>query len=452
MPTLSPTAVRRIAVTLILALVILGGVLRADVIGTNTHVSADENGYVGNTNRILAHERYATFKWPPGTSIAFALATRLSGHRSLRLTTHARGPAQYVQLLAGVLTLLLMAAVAWWAAGPWAAVLASALGATYEPLIDATRTFLSEPLGGLALLATVAAAALARTQLDGQGKLLGGRRGVLALLGAGVVGGLACLTRGDIAVGMAVIALALALSGRPGWRVGVLRAAVYLGAILLTLSPWLWYASKEESRFVPITTAGTDAFFVGSYLPGKGALVPTEEKLAPEVCRHFPTDCGDYWQQSSAPLFATIEAEHPGKARETAVQEADLENVRKYALGQPLAFTGMLWGKFWKMWRTVWSGGNGTYHPSTSQLQHTLYLLLGAIGLLGGALATRRWELITATATILSIAALATLFNDQPRYNVGLMPMLLAYGSAGLWLLGELAWKRLSSRAAPVPA
>ena len=107
------------------------------------------------------------------------------------------------------------------------------------------------------------------------------------------------------------------------------------------------------------------------------------------------------------------------------------------------------------MWRTVWSGGNGTYHPSTSQLQHTLYLLLALVGLLGGALLTRRWELITAAATMLAIAALATLFNDQPRYNVGLMPLLLAYGSAGLWLLvlrARPAWKRLSSRAAPAPA
>ena len=67
-----------------------------------------------------------------------------------------------MQLLAGVLTLLLMAAVAWWAAGPWAAVLATALGASYWPLVDATRTFLSEPLGGLALLASIAAAVLAR--------------------------------------------------------------------------------------------------------------------------------------------------------------------------------------------------------------------------------------------------------------------------------------------------
>ncbi len=435
----------RVALLAIVAIVLLGGVLRAGVIGSNTHTSADENGYVANTNRILAHERYATLKWPPGTSLAFAVATRLSGHRSLRLRTGASGPAQVVQLLAGVLTLVLMAAVAWWLAGPWAGVLAAALGASYWPLVDATRTFLSEPLGGLVLLASVATAALVRRRL-------GSERWWLWLIGAGVVGGLACLTRGDVAVAMVVLAGALALSGRPGWRVGLLRAAIYLGAVLLTLSPWLAYASELEGRFVPITTAGTDAFFIGSYLPGKGELVPTEEKLAPEVCRHFRQDCGDYWQQSSAPLFALLRAEHPGESQEAAVSAANLENVRKYALGQPFAFAGMLGEKFWKMWSTVWSGGNGTYHPSTSQLQHTLYLLLGLIGLLGGALLTRKWELITAAAVLLAIAGLATLFNDQPRYNVSLMPLLLAYGSAGLWLLGARAWKRLSARRAAVPA
>jgi 4-amino-4-deoxy-L-arabinose transferase-like glycosyltransferase len=439
MPALSKTAERRLFIVLIAALVLLGGLLRANVIGTNTHTSADESGYVANTNHILAHERYATFKWPPGTSLVFALATRLSGHRSLRLTTHASGPAQYVQLLAGVLTLALMALVAWMLAGPWAALLAVALGATYEPLIDATRTFLSEPTGGLVLLATVAAAALARSRLQD-------RRWPLWVAGAGVVGALACLTRGDVVVAMAVIALALALSGRPGWRKGALRAAVYLAAIVVVLAPWLAYAANKEGRFVPITTAGPDAFFIGSYLPGKGELVPTEEKLAPEVCRHFPSDCGRYWQKSSAPLFLLVRARDPGASENAAVTKANLENIDKYALGQPAAFVGMLWSKFWKMWSTVWSGGNGTYKADTSPLQHHLYLLLGLIGLLGGALAVRRWELITTAGVLLAISGLATLFNDQPRYNVSLMPLLLAYGSAGLWLLGRWACARYSPR------
>src|SRR5258708_29795333 len=102
-----------IAAALILLIAIAGGIARGAAIGSNTHLSADENGYVGNANRILAGESYATFKWPPGTSVAFAVATRLSGHHSLRLAMHASGPAQYMQLAIRVLTLALVAALAW---------------------------------------------------------------------------------------------------------------------------------------------------------------------------------------------------------------------------------------------------------------------------------------------------------------------------------------------------
>ena len=435
----------RLALVAIVAVVIIGGVARANAIGSNTHLSADENGYVGNANRILGDERYATFKWPPGTSIAFALATRLSGHHSLRLATHASGPAQYMQLAIGILVLVLVAVLAWIYAGPWAALIATALVASYEPLIEATRTFLSEPSGALALLAAIAVAAYARA-------CYGRRHELLALLAAGFVGGLACLTRSDLAVGMGVIALALALGGRPGWRTGVLHGGVYLLALALALAPWLAYASSKEGRFVPITTAGPDAFFIGSYLPGHGELVPTEEKLAPEVCRHFPADCGRYWQHSSAPVFRLIEARHPGLSENAAVSKENVANVRKYALGKPAAFASMLWSKFVKMWDNVWSGGNGTYHPDTSRTQHLVYLVLACVGLLAGIAFTRRWLLIVSAAVLLAVSALATLFNDQPRYNVSLMALLLTCGTIGAWLAGErliATWRARAAVQAP---
>jgi 4-amino-4-deoxy-L-arabinose transferase-like glycosyltransferase len=443
------TPARAIAAALIVAIAIAGGIARAEAIGTNTHLSADENGYVGNANRLLAHERYATFKWPPGTSVAFAVATRASGHRSLKLARHASGPAQYMQLAIGLLTLALVAALAWALAGPWAAVIATALVASYAPLVLATRTFLSEPLGALVLVGAVGAAALARSRF-------GRPRELLALAAAGALGGIACLTRGDLAVGMGAIAIALALAGRPGRRTGLLRGGVYLAALLLTLSPWLAYASSAEGRFVPITTAGPDAFFIGSYLPGKGLLVPTEERLAPEVCRHFPEDCGRYWQHSAAPLFRLIQARHPGMSENAAVNSENLENVRRYMLGKPVAFASMLWGKFWKMWTNVWSGGNGSYNPDTSRPQHLIYLWLAWIGLLAGAILTRRFFLVASVAVLLSVAALATLFNDQPRYNVSLMALLLCAGTVGAWTAGErliaLRRERAAMRARTEPA
>jgi 4-amino-4-deoxy-L-arabinose transferase-like glycosyltransferase len=434
---LSLTRSQALALGLIVVAIVAGGIARGTTIGSNTHLSADENGYVANANRMLGGERYATFKWPPIASVAFAVATRLSGHHSLKLATHATGPAQYVQLAIGVVTLALVAALAWILAGPWAAAIATALVAAYWPLVVATRTFLSEPLGALVLVAAVGAAVLARRRF-------GDSRELLAIAAAGVVGGIACLTRGDLAVGMGAIALALALAGHPTRRQRFLRGGVYLAALLLTLSPWLIYASNVEGRFVPITTSGPDAFFIGTYLPGRGLLVPTEEQLAPEVCRHFPSDCGRYWQHSAAPLFRLIGTRHPGLSQTAAVNKENMENVRKYMLGKPAAFTSMLWSKFWKMWVNVWSGGNGTYHPSTNQPQHTIYLLLAWIGLLAGIALTRRFALIVSAAVLLSIAALATLFNDQPRYNVSLMALLLCAGTAGAWLAGErlLAMRR----------
>jgi hypothetical protein len=433
-----------LALGLIVVAIVAGGIARGAAIGSNTHLSADENGYVANANRMLAGERYATFKWPPATSVAFAVATRLSGHHSLKLAMHASGPAQYAQLAIGVLTLALVAALAWILAGPWAAVIATTLVAVYWPLVVATRTFLSEPLGALVLVATVGAAVFAHRRF-------GERRELLAIAAAGVVGGIACLTRGDLAVGMGVIALALALAGRPTPRRGLLRGGVYLAALLLTLSPWLIYASSVEGRFVPITTAGPHAFFIGTYLPGRGLLVPTEEQLAPEVCRRFPSDCGRYWEHSAAPVFRLIEARHPDLSPTAAVDKENLENIRKYALGKPAAFTSMLWSKFWKMWVNVWSGGNGTYHPDTSRPQHTIYLLLAWIGLLAGIALTRRFALIVSAAVLLSIAGLATLFNDQPRYNVSLMALLLCAGTAGAWLAGErLIAMRRERRAEPM--
>jgi hypothetical protein len=100
----------------------------------------------------------------------------------------------------------------------------------------------------------------------------------------------------------------------------------------------------------------------------------------------------------------------------------------------------------------VWSGGNGTYHPETSQTQHMIYLVLAWIGLLAGLLLTRRFVLVVSTGVLLSVAALATLFNDQPRYNVSLMALLLCSGTIGAWLAGErllAMWRMRRAEQAP---
>jgi 4-amino-4-deoxy-L-arabinose transferase-like glycosyltransferase len=418
-----PLSGRDLALLLIVAVILGGAVARAEVIGTNTFVSADEIGYAGDANRILAHERYGSFKWAPGTPAVFALFARAAGYHSLKITTHAHGPAQDAQLAIEVLTLVLVALIAWMLAGPWAALIAVALTAAYIPLVLVTRSYLSEPLGGLMLLAALASGALART------------RRLPYIAGAGAVAGLACLARNDLAVGMAVIAVAIALAGRPPWRTAACRLAVYLGCLALVVAPWVIYASQRNGRFVPITTSGPNALFIGTYLPGHGEQFQTVATFRGAVCAREPTQCAHFRPGYTAPMFRLIASRYPHLSENRAATEAALENLRKYALGQPFAFTGMMWEKFWHLWSYPWSGGNSGLHPDTSRTQHVVFFLLAWVGLLGGAVVLRRFELIAATAVLLAVSLLNMVFVAQARDNVRLAPTLLTYGAAGLWLL-----------------
>lgn len=414
---------RNIALLAIALVIAIGGVLRAQAIGGDKFVSADEAGYAGDANRILAHERYASFKWAPGTPIVFAIVTRLSGHRSLKITAHAHGPAQDAQLAIEVVTLLLIAVVAWMIAGPWGALIAVTLAATYVPLILITRTYLSEPLGGFMFLAALAAATYAR------------KRGLRAIAAAGVVAGLTCLTRNDLAIGMGVIAVAIAFTGRPPWRIRIVRLVVYLACLAVVVAPWIIYASQSNGRFVPITTSGPNALFIGTYLPGHGEQFPTVEAFRGEICRQLPKECGHYPAGDAAPVFEVIQKRYPHLSEPAAATKAALQNIKRYAIGKPPSFAGMLWEKFWRMWSYPWSGGNSGLHPDTSRPQHDVFFLLAWIGLLAGAFLIRRWELITAAIVLLAVSGLNTWFVAQARDNVRFTPMLLTYGGAGLWLL-----------------
>ena len=120
-----------------------------------------------------------------------------------------------------------------------------------------------------------------------------------------------------------------------------------------------------------------------------------------------------------------------------AVNEENLNNVRKYAMGKPAAFASMLWSKFWKIW--TWRGPAAMARTPRHEppAQHKIYLIFAAIGLLAGIALTRRLILTMSAAVLLAIAAFATPFNDQPRYNVSLMALLLCAGTIGAWLAGE---------------
>jgi hypothetical protein len=205
----------------------------------------------------------------------------------------------------------------------------------------------------------------------------------------------------------------------------------------VTVTPWVIYASSKQGRFVPITTSGPNALFIGTYLPGHGEQFPTVKAFRGAVCRHEPIECSRFRAGYTAPMFRLIASRYPRDSESQAATKAALENLRKYALGQPFSFAKMLWKKFWGMWGSPWSGGNSGLHPDTSRTQHLIYWALAVLGLLAGAISLRRWELRTAALALLVVSALNTMFVAQARDNVRFMPLLFAYGAAGLCLLAR---------------
>lgn len=429
-----PRRIDRILLAVIAVVIIAGTVLRVDVIGSNDRVSVDEGGYIANADRILEGQQIATFKWAPGTSLMFAAAAVLRGTPRISQATHSHGIAQYSQLVAEFLTLIMVAVIAWILAGPWAALIAVALMATYEPLIDVTRTYLSEPLGGLILIAMVAAICWAR------------KRDLHSLLLAGLVAGLAGLVREDYALAVAAIMLGLVLSGYPNRRAAVGRALVYGLVALAVVTPYVVYASIKEKRFTPIVSAGPHALFLGTYLPGGGNQFIDISVEAKTVCRHFRKTHPRYCHLTPGDaegLFALIHSEHPSESDAAAAQTAAFENLNKYMLGEPIQFAHMLWNKAWNMWSYPWSGGNsqggGGLTRQTSLFQHQLYSLIAWLGILFGlAVLRRRWAFVVPVVGLLAIALLNTFFAITPRDNVRFMPFVFLYGAVGL--VATLRW------------
>jgi len=440
---LLPRRIDRILLAAVAVVIIAGTVLRVDIIGSNDRVSVDEGGYIANANRILEGQQIATYKWAPGTSLMFAAAAVLRGTPRISQAANSHGIAQYSQLVVELLTLILVAVIAWILAGPWAALVATALMATYEPLIDITRTYLSEPLGALTLIAMVAAVSWAR------------KRDVHSLVLAGIVAGLAGLVREDYAVAVAVIVLALALSGYPSRRAAVGRALLYGLVALVVVSPYVVYASIKEKRFTPIVSAGPHALFLGTYLPGGGNQFIDVSVTSKEVCRHFRRSHPSYCHLppgDAQGLFALVQSEHPGDSDQAAAQAAAFNNLDTYMLGEPLKFAHMLWNKAWNMWSYPWSGGNsvggGGLARTTSLLQHQIYSAIAWIGmLLGLVLLRRRWAYVVPVLALLAVALLNTFFAITPRDNVRFMPFVFLYGAVGVitalrWGAGQIRERR----------
>jgi hypothetical protein len=410
---------------------------------TSGYQSADERSYGILAINLAEHGDYDggstgmrdPLHWPPGAPALFAAGHKLFGNEASERTFDLPS-AYWLQGIISVGSVLAAFGLAGALAGPWAGVLAAALVASYPPLILATGEQLSEPLG--AFMLALAFVVLARG---------GERRSALWYAVAGALLGLSVLTRADLLLVPILVALVAAVwqlrvgRGLPqGARVGGLIVA---GA-LVPLGPWFVYASARAGELVPVTRGGPSALFVGTYLPGGGTTTGMKRDLADDVYRRRPRARGTPALELDTRyvLQVAIASRHPDLPFHEAVAREARRNLVRYGLDEPLDFGWMMLEKAGRLWTRYARGG--ARHTSTPIRIWHVALVLGALGgLLAGLRRRPSLSLAAVLLTAVYLTAVHALMVSQGRYNLPLMPTLLAAGVAG-WTLW---WRARAERA-----
>lgn len=426
---------RRVLALLGLVLV-CGGALRAvEAADPSAYQSADERSYGMLARWLARHQSYEhpgmqdPAHWVPGAPIMFAITQRVIPNTTKVDDDLPTAPvAQAVVGTAAIGATFLLGLLL---AGPWAGLAAATLVAFYPPLLRATGDQLSEPLG--ALLATGALAAVAWALQRPSWRRLGL---------SGLLLGATILTRADLALLPAIGVLVL---GVAAWREAsgdlrrraeavARRALPVVAGVLILLAPWSAYASSISGRFVLLSSGGESNLFIGTYLPGDGSIFGMKRALADETRERFPELRDKKWfQLRQRDVIRAVAARHPDLSEAEALSKEARDNLREYALGDPIGFAAMMARKVERLWGGYSLGTHGNPRPWITAY-HLLLVALGVAGLLAGLLWARRHVLWLVALPLLYVTALNAVLVSEARHNMTLIPTLAVAGAAGLAL------------------
>ncbi len=362
--------------------------------------------------------------WSPGAPLLYAGVYYLTG--GVR-----DGAARMLVALLGAATIVIVYLLGRRLAGAAAGLLAAAGVAVYPSFIHSNGALLSEPPAIFTLPAAVLAFLWARE-----------RRSPWAWLAPGALFGLTALIRPEyLLVGFAFAIVALVgIARERGWRPGLAATVLLVAGLLAPIVPWTIHNIVSLDRFVPVSTGGGKALYVGTYLSADGDYQRVKADLVERYQgRTLPPGSPQLDAVNPTPLFNRVAAVHPNLNR-----DASLGRIGKHQLSEDLrhhtaAYVAMLARKTGRMW------DQGV--AMTGPAGRTTQLLLVALGLCGlAAIAWRRrwWELCAFAIPILLVTAIGAVTLASTRRNEVLMALVIPLAAAALvW-----GWEYVRGRSA----
>jgi 4-amino-4-deoxy-L-arabinose transferase-like glycosyltransferase len=399
-------------------------VLRHDAVDYDVHARSIAQGE--GFSRTLAHGRPTAFR-PPG--YPYFLGAVYHVFKADREPVRERvRVARIAQAFVGTALVALVGLVALQLWGSVAGLVALGLAAIYLPLILVGGAVMSEPLFDVFMVASLAAVLAYRRS----------RHRYAWALAAGVLAGLAALTRAQALILLLPLALAV-WDGRP-WRA---RAAlgpplVLVLAALLTITPWTIRNARELHAFVPISTQFGSAL-AGTY--NDLSRADTENPASWHGLRHVP----DY-----AYLYDRV--------RETneATLERELRSASLHYIGDhPTYVAKVAW---WNTRRMLDLGGlrRSRATAATITIDHDwadrailCFWIFAAVALAGAFTAmARRAPWYVWAMPVLMFLSVVFLVVETPRYRTPIDPFLVLLATAAVVTGARraLAWRSAQGR------
>jgi hypothetical protein len=255
------------------------------------------------------------------------------------------------------------------------------------------------------------------------------------LLPGALFGALALVRPEYLGVAVLVAAVVFAREARSDWRQSLLRAAVFLGALVVIIAPWSIRNAVALDRFVPISTGGGQVLFAGTYLPSDG----DPEKAGAEVVAENP----DLFKPQDAQrlrleqiLARLAAARHAGMETDKALSKMGKEQLWDDVSDEPFEYTGFVAKKIGRVWS---HGPRDVMREPGWEVLHWVLVALGLFGLAILAL-QRRWEALLFGTIFLAITAISALLVASPRRILVLVPLLAALASLAItWISVRLA-------------